>query len=92
MYNVVSLVCILEFHLCLLKEGGCSELVIYCILHINQVISNSASSAILHILTNHSPVLEGTHYVYKYMHTVLTQIYRHTKMYADLYIILYISV
>ena len=49
------------------EGGGCSELVIS---HINWVVSNSASSAILYILTNHSPVLGGTHYVYKHMHTV----------------------
>ena len=47
----------------------------YCISHINWVVSNSASSAILYILTNHSPVLEGTHYVYKHVHIVIQQIY-----------------
>ena len=47
----------------------------YHILHINWVVSNSASSATLYILTNHSPVLEGTHYVYKHVHIVIQQIY-----------------
>ena len=60
----------------------------YHILHINLVVSNSTSSAILYILTNHSPVLEGAYYVYKHVHIVIQQIYKHTKMYADLYRIL----
>ena len=42
----------------------------YHIPHINWVVSNSASSAILYISTNHSPVLEGAHYVYKNVYTV----------------------
>ena len=48
----------------------CSELVSYHIAPMNQVITNTTSSAILYILTNHSPVLEGSHYVHKHMHTV----------------------
>ena len=42
----------------------------------------------MYILTNHSPILEGAHYVYKHMHTVLMQIYRHTKMYEWMFLIL----
>ena len=52
----------------------------YHISHINQVVSNSTSSAILYILTNHSPVLEGAHYVYKHAHTVSK------SHYTDIYI------
>ena len=57
----------------------------YGISHINWVVSNSASSAILYILTNHSPVLEGTHYVYKHMHTVSNCHYV-IPLYTDIYI------
>ena len=60
-------------------------MVMYCISHINWVVSNSASSAILYILTNDSPVLEGAHDVYKHVHIAIQQIYRHTKIYADSY-------
>ena len=37
-----------------------------------------------YIASNHSLILEGAHYVYKNMHIVIEQIYRHTKMYVDL--------
>ena len=60
----------------------------YRIWQINWVVSNSTSPAILYILTTHSPILEGAHYVYKHMHIVIQQIYKHTKMYAGLYRIL----
>ena len=53
-------------------------MVMYCISHINWVVSNSAYSAILYILTNHSPLLEGAHYVYKHVHIVIQQIYTDT--------------
>ena len=59
----------------MLEEGGCSELVMYDILPINWVVTNSASSIILYISSNHSPILEGAQYYYKHMHIVIRQIY-----------------
>ena len=58
--------------------GMYSELVIHCISLSNWVITNSTSSIILYTSSNHSPILEGTHYVYKHMHIVIGQIYLDT--------------
>ena len=55
--------------------GCCSELVIYHILPINQVLTSRASSMILYISSNHNPILEGIHYVHKHTHIVIEQIY-----------------
>ena len=59
-----------EFHFCLSEEGGCSELVIYHVLPINWVITNSTSSMIMYISSNYSLIIEGAQYVYKHVHTV----------------------
>ena len=40
----------------------------YQALYNNQVVMTSASSIALYISANHSPLLGGTHSVYKYIH------------------------
>ena len=51
-------------------DAMCSELIIYHIAPINQVITNSPSSMIMYISSTHSPIIEGAHYVYKHMCTL----------------------
>ena len=50
------------------------SLVIYQASCNNQVITTSASSIVLYISASHSPLIEGTHSVYKHVHIVITQI------------------
>ena len=67
----------------MLEEGGCSELVVYHVLYIKQVVTNSTSSIILYIPTNHCLMADGAHlYIYIYIYIYACTCYTGTLIIA----------